>query len=131
MASLLPQEHQTVCRGESISYNCIGNGTGMTLFSPPIVTETDALLVFANRGVQTFNAISDSAVAFILVDPTESPLFTATYTVYISDEQSEGQVTVVCRVTSAERMVTANEPTFSVLGNVCIAKIIYYHHSWK
>ena len=115
--TLLPQKHQSVCRGESISYNCIGSGTAMALFSPPIVNESNPLTVFSSDPVQTCNVIPNSAAAIVLVDSTGSPSFMGTFTMYISDEQSEGQRTVFCRVTAADGMATTKETTFSVLGN--------------
>ena len=115
--TILPQEHQSVCRGESISYNCIANGSSsMVLFSPPIVNESNALALFSNDPVPTCNPLSDSAAAIILVDTTRSSVFMGTFTLYISEEQSEGQLVVFCRAFSADGMATTNETTFSVIG---------------
>ena len=96
-------------------FNCIGSGTGMALFSPPIVNESNALLLFAGDG-QLCNIIPNSAAAVELF--VEPPSFMGTLTLHISDEQSEGLRTVFCRVTAADGMITINETTFSVLGNV-------------
>ena len=92
----------------------------MVLFSPPIVNESNPLTVLSSDHVQTCNVIPNSAAAITLVDTTGSPSFMGTFTLYISPEQSEGQRTVFCRVYSADGMVTTNQTTFSVLGNVCI-----------
>lgn len=118
--TILPQEHQSVCRGESISYNCIASGSSMALFSPPIVNESNALALFSNDPVPTCNPLSDSAAAIILVDSTGSPTFMGTFTLYVSEERSEGQLTVYCRVSSVDGMVSTNETTFSVIGNMCM-----------
>jgi hypothetical protein len=106
-----------VCPGESVSYNCIGSGISIALFSPPIVNESSAFLLFSNDRVPTCNPRSDSAAAIVLVDSTGSPSFIGTFTLYIPDDQSEGELTVFCRVSSADGIVTTNETTFSVLGN--------------
>ena len=75
-------------------------------------------MVLSSDPVQTCDAIiPNSAAAIVLVDPTGSPSFMGTFTLYISDEQSEGQRTVSCHVTAVDGMVTANETTFSVLGH--------------
>jgi methionine-rich copper-binding protein CopC len=89
----------------------------MVLFSPPVVNESNPLALFSSESVQTCHVITNSAAAIILVDSTGNPSFMGTFTMYISDKQSEGQYTVSCRVSSADGMVTANETTFSVLGN--------------
>ena len=117
MITLLPQ-NQSVCRGESISYNCAGIGTNMELVSPPIVNETNPLLLFTSQGVQTCQVMANSAAAIVLVDSSGIPSFRGTFTLYISDQQSEGQLTVICRVTATDGMVTATETTLSVFGNV-------------
>ena len=110
---LLPQGHQSVCRGESISYNCIGSGISMAVFSPPIVNESNSIVVPSSR---TCSVIPNSAAAIILVDTTGSPLLMRTFTLYISDEQREGQRTVFCRVSAADGTITTKEANFSVLG---------------
>ena len=68
--------------------------------------------------VQTCNVIPNSAAAIVLVDLTGSPsVLMGTFTLYISNQQSEGQRTVFCHVTAADGMTTTKETTFSVLGN--------------
>ena len=116
--SLLPQVHQTVCRGESISYNCAGNGDEMALFSPPIVIETNAILLFSTQNAQTSRVRANSSAAVILLDSTS---LTGIFILYISDDQSEGQRTVSCRITSADGSLT-NTTTFSVFGNVVLSR---------
>ena len=123
MVSLLPQDHQTVCLGESISYNCAGNGTSIALNSPPIISESNPLTVLTRDGVEHCSVRANSAAGIILVDPTESSLFMVTFTLYVSDEQSEGERTVFCSVSSLDGMGTANT-TFSVLGNVYVARVV-------
>ena len=63
----------------------------MVLFSPPFVNESNPLVVFSSDPEQTCacDAIPNSAAATVLVDPTGSPSFMGTFTLYISDEQSE------------------------------------------
>lgn len=114
--TILPQKHQSVCHGESISFNCIGSGTSMALFSPPVVNESNPLALFSSQSIQTCIVMPNIAASIVLVDSTGSPSFIGTFTLYISDGQSEGQLTVYCRVSSADGMITANETTFSVLG---------------
>ena len=117
--TLKPQEHQSVCRGESISYNCIGNGSRIALYSPPIIEEISALSIFSSEPLQTCSVIVDSGAAIILVDSTASPSFVVTYTLYISNEQSEGLRSVICQASG--EMTTAN---FSVLGNIIIIIVV-------
>jgi hypothetical protein len=89
----------------------------MVLFSPPVVNESNPLALFSGESVQTCHVIPNSAAACILVNSTGNPSFIVTYTVYIPNEQSEGQITVFCLVTAADGMITTQETTFSVLGN--------------
>lgn len=89
----------------------------MVLFSPPIVNESNPLALFSSESVQTCHVITNSAAAIILVDSIGNPSFMGTFTVYISDKQSEGQITVFCRISSADGVVTTNQSTFSALGN--------------
>ena len=104
----------------------------MVLVSPPVVNESNPISVLSGDPVQTCDVVTNSAAAIVLVDTSGSSSFMGTFTLYISPEQSEGQRTVICRVTAADTVVTVNETTFSVLGNACIAiMIIYYHIIWK
>ena len=89
----------------------------MVLFSPPIVNESNPISLLSSNAVQTCNVIINSAAAIVLVDSTGSTSFMGTFILYISDEQSEGQRTVFCRVIAADGIVTTKETTFSVLGN--------------
>ena len=100
----------------------------MALFSPPVVNESNPLALFSSQSIQTCIVMPNIAASIVLVDSTGSPSFIGTFTLYISDGQSEGQLTVYCRVSSADGMITANETTFSVLGNVYMARVYYDHH---
>ena len=118
--TLFPREHPTVCRGESISYNCMGSGTVMIMFSPPVVNESNPISLLSSNAVQTCNVITNSAAAIVLVDSTGSPSFMGTFTLYISDQQSRGQRTVFCRVIAADGMTTTDDTTFSVGNNYIV-----------
>lgn len=87
----------------------------MVLFSPPIVNESNPIVVLSSQGVQACSVTPNSAAVIILVDPIRSPLFIGTFTLYISYNQREGQRSVSCRVSSADG-ISASETTFSVLG---------------
>ena len=119
-AILMPQDTRNVCRGESISYNCIGDGSIMELYSPPIVNESGALTLFSSDPVQTCNVVANSAAAIVFVDSTGSSSFMGTLTLHISNTISEGLFTVYCRVSTAGGMTTTNSTTFSISGKVCI-----------
>lgn len=117
MVTISPQG-QTVCLGESVSFNCNGTGINMEMFSPPIINESSTVAVSSVPGAQPCNVRSNLAAAIALVDSTGSSSFRATFTLYISDEQPEGQRTLSCRVTESNGMFTTDSTTFSVLGNV-------------
>jgi hypothetical protein len=88
----------------------------MALFSPPIVNESNPLALFSIESVQTCRVMPDSSAAIVLVNSMGSPSFVGTFALYIPNEQSEGPLTVICRVTAADGMDTTNQTTLSVLG---------------
>ena len=123
----MPQDTQSICRGQSISYNCIGDGSIMQMYSPPIVNESGALTLFSSDRVQTCNVIPNSAAAIVFVDSTGSSSFMGTLTLYISNTISAGLLNVFCRVSTAGGMTVTNSTTFSVLGKVCIERQKFSH----
>ena len=124
IVTLFPQKHPTVCHGESISYNCIGSGIAMMMFSPPVVEESNPISLLSGDAVQTCNVITNSTAAIVLVD---SASFMGTFTLYISDDQSEGQRTVSCRVIASDGTPTTDITTFFVGNNYIMYMYRVYH----
>ena len=63
---------------ESISYNCVGEGDTMLLFSPPIVPESSAFTLFSTNPVQRCIVQQNKASATILVESPGNSSFTGT-----------------------------------------------------
>ena len=113
--TLLPRQNQTVCLGESISFNCNGEGLSLELYSPHFLNENSALALFPNDNVMTCNLRPTSAAAIVFVDPPGNSSISGTLVLQIPLEQSLGTFNVFCRVSTINSVNETNS-TFSVIG---------------
>ena len=114
--TFLPRQHQSVCRGESICFNCNGEGTSLELYGPPFVNENSALALFPSDDVMTCILRRTSAAAVVFVDSSGDSSINVTLVLHIPPEQSLGTFNVFCRVSTANGMNHTDSSTFSVLG---------------
>ena len=116
--SLYPNEVQSVCQGQSVAYNCVGNGVKIELFSPPFINESRPLILYRNSSAPTCEVTRGSAAALVLVNPDSLDVstFMGTLILYISTEYTELQesYSVFCRVSTSEGYVTLCSTYFTV-----------------
>ena len=118
--TLLPQGHQKVCHGESISYTCTGNGNTLELYCPNIINESDRFTFFANESPDKCFARSGYGYAYGLTNFAGSPV-SGGITLIISEELITKKFTVFCRVimtAGQQTLYYTSSATFSVLGKM-------------
>ena len=117
--TLLPKEHQKVCPGQTVAYNCFGDGSTMELFSPPILSEAEAFKFHSkNKSLSegpTCDVRTDAAAILNLVETWNAFSLTGILTLNIPSDLRRGMYSVYCRVSTTQGDVTTMSSTFLVL----------------